>query len=382
MTRSWSFRDDFRPAKHSLRVRLAALYGGIFLALGILVLAIPFLVGRASSTSVEIRSGGGFDPAVGRAIIRSQQGTDLHQQLVLSLLAVVVLVGLSLAVGWILAGRILRPLREITATTQEITASNLHRRLAIEGPYDELNELGATLDDLMARLEASFISQRNFVSNASHELRTPLTAERALLQVALADPDPSVTSLRSVCEELVELGGSQERLIDDLLTLAQSEAGIERSERFDLFGVARTAVRVALDEASARGVDLDVSGIPAPVYGDRRLVAILVGNLIDNAIRHNAVGGHANVRTSHSGRGSTVAVSNSGPVVAEEDVLHLCEPFLRPGSTRRLHVDGYGLGLTIVRAVADAHGAELHIRVREHGGLAVSVTFPVPRLDA
>lgn len=381
MTRSWSFRDDFRPAKHSLRVRLAALYGGVFLVLGTLVLAIPYLVGRASSTSVEIQPGGGFDPSAGRAIIRAQRGTDLHQQFVLSLLAIVVLVGLSLALGWFLAGRTLRPLREITATTQEITASNLDRRLAIEGPYDELNELGATLDDLMARLEASFTSQRNFVSNASHELRTPLTAERALLQVALADPDPSVTSLRAVCEELVELGGSQERLIDDLLTLAQSEAGVERSERFDLSAVARTAVRTALAEASARDVDLDVSGVSAPVFGDRRLVAILVGNLVDNAIRHNVAGGHASVRTSHSGRGSTVAVSNSGPVVAEEDVLHLCEPFMRPGSTRRRHVEGYGLGLTIIRAVSDAHGAELRIRARDHGGMAVSVTFPVPRLD-
>ena len=142
-----------------------------------------------------------------------------------SLLALAVLVAMSFVLGWVLAGRALRPLREITATTREISASNLNRRLSVEGPYDELNELGATLDDLLARLEASFASQRNFVSNASHELRTPLTAERALLQVALADPDPSVESLRAVCEELVELGGNQQRLIDDLLILAQSEGG-------------------------------------------------------------------------------------------------------------------------------------------------------------
>ena len=170
---------------------------------------------------------------------------------------------LSVALGWVLAGRALRPLREITATTREISASNLHRRLAIEGPYDELNELGATLDDLLARLEASFASQRNFVSNASHELRTPLTAEKALLQVALADPAPSVTSLRGVCEELVELGGHQQRLIDDLLTLAQSEGGVESPEGFDLSAVARIAVR------DRRGRGLLAPGEPRGVLCDR-----------------------------------------------------------------------------------------------------------------
>jgi signal transduction histidine kinase len=180
-----------------------------------------------------------------------------------------------------------------------------------------------------------------------------------------------------VCEELVELEGSQERLIDDLLTLAQGEGGVERPERFDLYAVARTAVRERQMEASSREVALEVSGVPAPVYGDRRLVSILVGNLVDNAVRHNIAGGHAAVRTSQSGRGSTVAVSNSGPVVDEDDVDHLCEPFMRPRGTRRVHSEGYGLGLAIVRAVADAHHAELRVRARAQGGLAVDVTFPL-----
>ena len=367
--------------RSTLQLRLAALYGGIFFLLGLVVVAIPYLLGRASSTAVPVPVGGEVGGPLRRALISAQRSADVHQQLVLSLVALVVLGVLSVALGWVLAGRALRPLREITATTREISASNLHRRLAIEGPYDELNELGATLDDLLARLEASFASQRNFVSNASHELRTPLTAEKALLQVALADPAPSVTSLRGVCEELVELGGHQQRLIDDLLTLAQSEGGVESPEGFDLSAVARIAVRDREDEASSRQVTVDASCVTAPVHGDRRLVSILVGNLVDNAIRHNAAGGHATVRTSHSGRGSTVAVSNSGPVVDEEEVGLLCEPFMRPGSTRRLHPEGYGLGLAIVRAVAEAHHAELRVRARSQGGLAVDVTFPSRRVD-
>ena len=376
MSHARSSRRGRPPASRPLQLRLAASYGAAFFLLGLLVLAIPYFLGRASSTSVAIPAGGGVDVPAGHAIVSAQRVADLHQQLVLSLVALVVLAALSAALGWVLAGRTLRPLREITATTRDISASNLHRRLAIEGPYDELNELGATLDDLLARLEVSFASQRNFVSNASHELRTPLAAERALLQVALADPAPSVASLRGVCEELVELGGHQQRLIGDLLTLAQSEGGVERPERFDLSAVARTAARARQDEASSREVCLEVSCAPAPVFGDRRLVSILVGNLLDNAIRHNVAGGLATVRTSLSGRGSTVAVSNSGPVVDGADVGHLCEPFMRPASTRRLQSEGYGLGLAIVRAVADAHRAELRVRARSQGGLAVDVTFP------
>lgn len=367
-----------RSARRSLQVRLAVSYGVLFLVLGLLVLAVPYFLGRAWRTSVALPGGQAVSPALRRALVSAQRSADFHHQLVLSLLALLALVALSVVLGWVLAGRTLRPLRTVTARTREISASNLHLRLAIDGPYDELSELGATLDDLLARLEASFGSQRNFVSNASHELRTPLTAERALLQVALADPHSSVESLRAVCEELVVLSGHQVRLIDDLLTLAQSERGVERPERFDLSAVARAAVRARQSEASERDVSLEASCVSAPVFGDRRLVSILVGNLVDNAVRHNVAGGHVTVRTSQSGRGTTVAVSNSGPVVDDEDMANLCEPFTRSGTTRRLRGDGHGLGLAIVRAVADAHHAELRLRSRSHGGLAVDVTFPPP----
>jgi signal transduction histidine kinase len=367
-----------RPPSRTLQLRLSATYGAAFFLLGLVVLAIPYFAGRGSAPS-SVHLNTQVDTSSRLAIVAAQRGADHHQQLVLSILAVILLAAASAALGWLFAGRTLRPLREITARARDISVNNLHERLAIAGPYEELNELGATLDDLLSRLEASFASQRNFVSNASHELRTPLTAERALLQVALADSQPSVESLRAVCEELLELGVQQERLIDDLLTLAQSEAGIDNPERFDLSSVARIAVRERLEEAAARGVELEAVCVPGPVFGDRRLVSILVGNLIDNAIRHNEVSGTATVRTSHSGRGATVAVSNSGPVVAEEEVARLCEPFMRSGNRRDSGGEGHGLGLTIVQSIARAHHAELRVRARSQGGLAVDVTFPQQR---
>jgi signal transduction histidine kinase len=360
----------------SLQARLALSYGGICFLLGLVVLAIPYGFGRASATSVVVPVRVTTDPSVQRAIVFAQRSADVHRQLVLSLVALVVLAALSASLGWLLAGRTLRPLRTITARTKEISASNLHRRLAVDGPYDELAELGATLDDLLARLEASFTSQRNFVSNASHELRTPLTAERALLQVALADPEPTVASLRAVCEELVGLGSDQERLIDELLTLAQSEGAVGPSERFDLATVARTGVTARGGEITRRGVRLELACSPAPVVADRRLVGIMVGNLLDNAVRHNVDGGTVTVRTTHRGRGSTLAVSNTGPLVPEDEVPYLCEPFRRAGDGGRVETGGHGLGLAIVRAVTEAHHAELQIRARRRGGLAVEVTFP------
>ena len=368
-----------RMRRRTLQLRLVAGFGGMFFLVGLLLLAIPYILGRAAAISGPVFLGNPADLPARRAIAVAQRAADIHHQFVFSVAALAVLAAASVALGWVLAGVTLRPLRTITVTAREISASNLHRRLAVEGPYEEFRELGDTLDDLLSRLEASFASQRNFVANASHELRSPLAAERAVLQVALADRHPSVESLRAACEELIALGGHQERLIDDLLTLAESERGIDRWERFDLAGIARTVVHARSEEAAERGVALDVAGPMAPVVGDRRLVTILVGNLVDNAIRHNVAGGHATVRTSQSGRGSTVAVSNSGPVVGDEDVAHLFEPFVRLAGTRR-HGEGHGLGLAIVRSVADVHRADLRATARPQGGLAVNVTFPYREL--
>ncbi|ONH27021.1 two-component sensor histidine kinase [Pseudofrankia asymbiotica] len=288
---------------------------------------------------------------------------------------VAVLLLVSVGLGWLVTVRFLRPLRTITATARDISASNLHRRLGPTGRTDEFAELAATLDDLFGRLEAAFASQRRFVANASHELRTPLTAQRAILQVALADPDATVEALRVACGEVLELGATQGHLIEALLTLASGEQGVDRREPFDLADVAR---RVLSNRPPARsaGVAVEAALGAAPASGDPLLVESLVANLVDNATRYNVAGGRVEVTTSATADGARLSVRNSGPVVQPAEVERLFEPFQQLDGRRVRHGEGHGLGLAIVRAIADAHGARLAAAARPAGGLDIEVTFP------
>lgn len=351
--------------RRTLRVQLTLLYAGLFFGLSVALLGITNVVvlGGSSSSSVN-------------AIANAQHGADVLRLEIGSLIALAVTFSLSVACGWLVAGRILRPLRTITSTARDISASNLHRRLALAGPDDEIKELGDTLDDLFERLETAFDSQRHFVANASHELRTPLTAERAILQVALSDPDAGADTLRSACEEVLTLGEQQGALIASLLTLASSEGGIEQWERLDIAEIAR---KVALDcspEAERRGIRVDVSCTRALALGDPGLVDILIGNLVDNAIRHNMVGGQAAISTTTTGGMASISVSNTGPLIPLDAVDRLFLPFQQLGAERVRLSEGYGLGLAIVRAIANAHGATIAARARPQGGLDIEVTFP------
>jgi signal transduction histidine kinase len=345
----------------SLRIRLALLYGGVFLVLALVMLAIPFV-----SVSETQHFGSSGPPVVrypGRSLL-----PDLTVLLVSLALAVVA----SLGLGWLLAGRLLRPLQAIVATARDISATNLSRRLRTGERDDEFSRLGQTLNDLFARLEASFESQRHFVANAAHELRTPLAAERTVLQVALRDPDASVASLRAACNDVLQLGEQQEQLIDALLTLAGSERGIARAEPFDLADVAASVIG---------DVKIDARLDPAPAEGDPRLAESLVANLVGNALRHNVPGGWASIDTSTVGGRAVLRVSNSGPVIPPAEVDRLFQPFQRLGDERvRRRDGGHGLGLAIVRAIAVAHGAELTVHARSEGGLDITVIFP-PVLD-
>jgi signal transduction histidine kinase len=275
----------------------------------------------------------------------------------------------------VIAARNLRPLQAIIATSRDISSRNLHERLALTGPRDEFTELGETLDQLFARLEASFESQRRFVANASHELRTPLAAERTLLQVALADPDASAQTLRATCQEVLELGGRQERLISALLTLASGEGGVERWEPVELAEV----TRLVLAGRTQEDIAVDAKLGPAAAAGDPRLVESLVANLIDNAMRHNVPGGRVTVSTSATEGRAVLCVANTGPAVPASDVDRLFQPFQRLTGERLQHDSGYGLGLAIVRAIADAHNAELTVHARPEGGLEVEVGFTRPQ---
>jgi signal transduction histidine kinase len=349
----------------TLRLQLALLYAGAFVALGAALLAVSGLLVRSGSVSV---TGGSSSQ---NAFV----GRHFNVGPALVFLATVMV---AVALGWLIAGRFLRPLRRITATARDISATNLSRRLAITGREDELTELGATLDDLFTRLEASFQAQRHFVANASHELRTPLTAERALLQLALADPDATVGTLRSTCQQVLTLGDQQERLIEALLTLASSEGGIGRWARFDLAGIAGQAIMDRRREADRRGIRIDAGLDAAMAGGDPSLAASLVENLVDNAIRHNLDGGRVEISTETTGGQATLAIGNTGAVIPPGEVDRLFQPFQRLGAERVGHAGGHGLGLAIVRSIAAAHGATLTASARPDGGLGIQVTFPLP----
>jgi signal transduction histidine kinase len=356
-----------------LRVQLALLYSGVFVGLVVvLFLASSVLFGTANvffGHSQMAFHPGSAAAAAARRSAAGLQFTPWPFLLALAAIAVAVLA------AWWLAGRFLRPLRAMTTAAQEISATNLGRRLSLEGPDDELTELGRTLDDLFGRLQASFESQRQFVANASHELRTPLAGQRTLLQVALADPDADARSLRSTCEEALQLSGQQERLIDALLTLAASERGVESWEPFDLARLTEEIVHSRQYDAERHGVQIDATFDKAHAIGDPALVASLVANLLDNAIRHNVADGAVEISTSATADGALLSVSNTGAVIPFVEVERLFQPFRRLGDQRVGLADGHGLGLAIVKAIATAHGANLTARPGPQGGLDVQVTF-------
>jgi signal transduction histidine kinase len=360
-------------------MRLTLLYGGLFLASSVAALALvdAFLLGmRSVRETVPAPTGGAPTTELpGSALGAVHHTSNVHLLIIVSAVAVPFLAVGSFTLAWVVAGRVLRPLRTIMSTAREISARNLHERLGVRGPYDEFQQLGDTLDDLFGRLESSFELQRRFVANASHELRTPLTAERTLLQVALADPEADSATLRSTCEELLVLSRQQERLIDALLTLATSERQVERWDDFDLAEVAGKVVDARRTEAERRGIQLGAHLVKAPAAGDPGLVEILVANLVDNALCHNVDGGCVEIMTGATGSQATLSVANTGPAVPPGEVARLFQPFQRLGRERTGRGDGHGLGLTIVAAIANAHGAVVEVRPRPAGGLDVAVAF-------
>lgn len=353
--------------KRRLRARLAVLYACLLLGSGLVLLVIADLPLTEFSRVQEDTARGRTGP------VRSF--TNLPEVLHYSGIALAVLAVVSLALGWLVADRALRPLRVITSAARAVSASRLDERLSVTGGYEEFRELGDTLNGLFARLEAAFGSQRHFVANASHELRTPLAATRTVLQVALADPAASAESLRTACQQALQLGEQQEHLVNGLLTLATGQSGLPRSEPFDLAELTSQVVAGRQPDADRRGVRVAVSLGPAVVDGDPDLAMSLVANLVDNAVRHNVPDGSVQVSTGTHGSRPWLSVSNSGPVVPPGEVGRLLEPFQQLDGERTRHDGGHGLGLAIVAAVAGAHAADLGVRARPDGGLDVTVTF-------
>ena len=336
-------------------------------------------------TSVTSGPGIGKDPPGIRRLPPSavnvplqQQATTLHDLMLGSVTALAAMALVAIVLGWMMAGRVLMPLRTMTAATRRISEDNLHERLELPGPGDELKDLGDTIDGLLARLEGAFEAQRRFVANASHELRTPLTVERVMLETALADPDATAESLRTTCEELLGTSRQQEQIIRALLTLARSQRGLDHREHFDLALTAQGVLSARVGQAECRGLRVTASLASAITVGDPQLAGLLVVNLVDNALRHNVVDGWINVATGMRDGQCVVRVANSGPVIPPDGLDRLFQPFQRGGQERtaRSGDDGLGLGLSIVDAIAAAHGAVITGRVQPAGGLDVEVAFP------
>jgi signal transduction histidine kinase len=407
-----------RLPSRTIRLRLTILYASLFLASGVGLLAITYvlvrhatdnvLVGTSSGRSFVISKGlapkgakpplmkqvgtagfvGNGPPTLlspkqleaqalrDRAVAEQQHTAEMHQLLEQSGIALAIMAAASIALGWLAAGRVLRPLRTINARARTISASNLHKRLALVGPDDEITQLANTFDELLGRLEASFTAQRQFVANASHELRTPLTRAQTVAEVALGDPDATVDTLRASHERVLAAGKQQERLIEALLTLARSERGLDEREPFDLATVTATMLHARQEEAEQRGLSIHATLERAETSGDPHLAERLVANLIDNALRHNQPHGRLDVTTTTRNGQAVLAVTNTGPPVPPEEVERLFLPFQRLGADRTDHSDGIGLGLSIVDAIATAHGATLTARAQPGGGLDIEVSFP------
>jgi signal transduction histidine kinase len=266
----------------------------------------------------------------------------------------------------------------MTAATRQISEDDLHQRLAMPGPGDELKDLADTIDGLLARLQAAFDAQRQFAANASHELRTPLTLERTLLEVALADPGATAATLRSACEEVLVANQEQEQLIEALLTLARSQRGLDHREPFDLADVTTRVLDARGRQAAAQGVRINATLGPAPATGDPGLAERLVANLTDNALRYNGPGGRVDVSTGTRNGHAVLRVANTGPAVPADQVQRLLQPFQRLRPDRTGEPGGSGLGLSIVAAIAKAHGAVINARPGHDGGLDLEVTFAAP----
>jgi signal transduction histidine kinase len=378
-----------RLPRRTARLRLTALYGGLFLLSGAALLGVTYLLlkraigavkpaGAQLNLPASVAAPPGWVRLLQNEVAKQQNAADLKQLLIQSSIALAVVAVLAVVLGWLVAGRVLRPISTITAAARWISASNLHERLNLHGPGDELKALGDTLDELFARLEASFQAQRHFVANASHELRTPVTRERTMLQVALDDPGTTTETWRSTAREVLASNAGQEDLIEALLTLASSEIGLDQSEPVDLAAGTNEILRAARSEIGRLGLHVQAATQPAALDGDPLLVERLVANLVENAVRHNVPDGTVEISTGTQDGCAVLSVTNTGPVIPPTEVDRLFQPFQRLNSGRAHHNDGHGLGLSIVQAVATAHRATITAQTPSAGGLAITVTFPPP----
>ncbi len=392
MPRKWASRARLIGPSPTIRLQLTVLYGVVFLITGAVLLTIGYLLvrsnleGRHALRVQVLKDLGVAAPPPGRLYgfrpgsefaqiahaVQSQVTSDaLHRLIVEYLFALGVMTMIAVGTGWMLAGRVLRPLRDITATARRVSGENLGERIALTGPSDELKELADTFDGMLGRLDAAFASQRHFVANASHELRTPLAIMRTEVDVALADPDAPQDELRMMGEAVRETIDRTERLIESLLVLARSEAATGREEPIDLAALAADCITDLYARAEENHVGIKAELEPAWTSGEPALLERMIANLIDNGIRHNEPGGHLEISSRTKGGHVSLVVANGGPVIAPGEAEHLLEPFRRLDRT----AGGVGLGLSIVRSVVHAHRGTVDVLAPGTGGLQVRITL-------
>jgi two-component system, OmpR family, sensor histidine kinase VanS len=371
----------------TVRLRLTLLYGGLFFVSGAVLLVISYLIFRqAAVPNLIVANGAAHGTPSGLADAKARyadvvsNSTDaLHQGLFRAVIVLALMTLVSIALGWLVAGRVLRPLREMTATTRQISERNLDERLALSGPRDELQDLADTIDGLLARLQTHVAEQQRFAANASHELRTPLATTQALLDVARSDPDHDDGEL---VERLHAVNTRAIDLTEALLLLSRADQRSFTRDRVDLSLIAEEAGETLLPLAAKRGVTIETAGDPTPTTGSRALLLQLTTNLVHNAIVHNLpAGGTVWVMTAAQPDGAVLTVENTGEELAPDLVATLTEPFLR--GTERVHTDqtGVGLGLAIVRSIAAAHDGRLTLAPRPGGGLRAEVDLPAAAPD-
>ncbi|MFF5505732.1 sensor histidine kinase [Streptomyces roseolus] len=397
---TWDPRDPVRPLlRPTIRIRLTLLYGGMFLIAGILLLSIiyvftaqavthnltqlPFKVvtGKVQPTTswceLPVQGTGEQLNAAVSACLKYQQDKALDDLLRRSLFALLGLSVIAFAFGYAMAGRVLSPLGRITRTARQVAGSDLARRIELDGPDDELKELADTFDEMLERLERAFTAQQRFVANASHELRTPLAINRTLLEVHLSDPGAPV-ELQQLGKTLLATNERSEQLVEGLLLLARSDNQIVERKPVDLAEVAERAVDQVHAEAEAKGVEIRGRRAPVVVQGNGVLLERIALNLLQNAVRYNVPeDGWVEVTTEAQHGQAVLVVSNTGPVVPAYEIDNLFEPFRRLRQERTGSDKGVGLGLSIARSVARAHGGRISAEPREGGGLVMRVTLPI-----
>jgi signal transduction histidine kinase len=369
-----------RPSEWPVRVRLTALYAAAFASAGVVLVAATYwLVSQSlehGRRGDSVPTHPGYDAQMAettRDAIAAYRSETLNDLLAWSMLALAVALVLAIALGWVLAGRALRPLHQITETANRIADRSLHERIALTGPDDEVKELADTIDDMLERLDRSFDAQRRFVANASHELRTPLAVNRTMLEVAVGNPEVS-EDLKGLAPRLLTTNERSERLVEGLLILARSEQEITEPAAIDLAEVAAVVIEQLQHEAIEHRVTMTTHLHAAPIMGSPVLIERLAVNLVQNAVRHSPPDSEAIVRAGRRGASSFLQVENPGPVLHPDEIDELFESFRRGNG--RTSSPGVGLGLSIVRSVARAHGGNVSARPRQDGGLIVDVRLP------